>query len=190
LDVQTGQVHWKTLLGGQIQTTALVANGLVYTASRKASVIALDAQTGKKKWEYDYGPNNWVESSPLLVGDVIYIGSSGNEYVVGLDSRYGNLLTAYTDKVCFWSTPLVVGDKLYMGGAANTQMQAPGGLFSLILPAKATPTNLSPIKYKWLFPVTKTLTPDGIWAGVASSPIMQDGVIYFGGLDGKLYALK
>ncbi len=189
LDAQTGQVRWRVSLGGPIQTTALVANGLVYTASRKASVVALDAQTGKKKWELDYGRNNWVESSPVLAGNSIYIGSSGNQYVLGIDNQNGTLLTAYMGKVCFWSTPLIIGDSLYIGGEALTQNSVAGGLFNLKIPNSASAVDLVPSTFNWLYPTPRTLMPDGNWAGVASSPVAQNGVIYFGGLDGKFYAL-
>ena len=187
LDALTGQARWQTPLGGQIQTTALVTNGLVFTASRKASVVALESPTGEKKWEYDYGPNNWVESSPVLVGDIIYIGSSGNQYVLGLDSQTGELLTAYMDQVFFWSTPAIKDNLLYIGAAAFTQDPAVGGLFSLEIPSDGNPL---PIELKWHLSVAETLMPDGTWAGVASSSIVFDDVIYFGGLDGKLYAIE
>jgi outer membrane protein assembly factor BamB len=189
LDALTGQARWQTPIGGQIQTTALVANDLVYTASRKASVVALDAQTGENKWEYDYGRNNWVESSPQLAGNIIYIGSSGNQYVLGLNSQTGELLTAYMDEVFFWSTPVITDNMLYIGAAAFTQNPAVGGLFCLEIPSGVSAANPIPIKLKWHLPVAETLMPDGNWAGVASSPIVVDGIIYFGGLDGKLYAV-
>jgi len=191
LDALTGQERWQTPIGGQIQTTALVANGLVYTASRKASVVALDAQTGEKKWERDYGYNNWVESSPVLMGGIIFIGSSGNQFVLALDSQTGEVLSAYMDRVFFWSTPAIKDNMLYIGAAAFAKNPAAGGLFGLDIPNGATAVNPPiPIKWKWHLPVAETLMPDGNWAGVASSPVVQNGVIYFGGLDGKFYAIS
>ncbi len=38
-------------------------------------------------------------------------------------------------------------------------------------------------------PIKETLEPSGNWSGVASSPVVGDGAIYFGGLDGRLYAV-
>jgi outer membrane protein assembly factor BamB len=189
LDALTGQARWQTPIGGQIQTTALVANGLVYTASRKASVVALDAQTGRKKWEYDYGQNQWVESSPKLSGNLIYIGSSGNQYILGLNSVSGELFTAYRDLVFFWSTPVISANLLYIGAETYTKNSEEGGLFCFEIPSQINFENRNPIKLKWFLPITDTLMPDGNWAGIASSPIISDGVIYFGGLDGKLYAV-
>jgi len=189
LDVLTGQMLWTTPVGGEVQSTALVADGLVYTASRKASVVALDAQTGEIKWEYPYGGNNWVESSPRLVGNVIYIGSSARAMVVGLDSQTGEKLTAYQSYVCFWSTPAVEGNMLYIGGTAPSYFPlVPGGLFGLEIPSDVTVAN--PMKLKWLLPLVDTLLPIQDWAGVASSPVVQNGMVYFGALDGKLYAVS
>jgi outer membrane protein assembly factor BamB len=31
--------------------------------------------------------------------------------------------------------------------------------------------------------------PDGEWHGVASSPVVVDDTVYFGGLDGEFYAV-
>ncbi len=42
----------------------------------------------------------------------------------------------------------------------------------------------------WIFPVRETLEAMGKWTGVASSPLIAEGAIFFGGLDGKLYALN
>jgi alcohol dehydrogenase (cytochrome c) len=69
------------------QTRAVsYANGTIFTANIDASVIAIDAKTGKKKWEVlgvakkdnplgIYGYN----SQPVIVGDTIVIGTTGGE---------------------------------------------------------------------------------------------------------------
>jgi outer membrane protein assembly factor BamB len=186
LDALSGQMLWNTPVGGEVQTTALVANGLVYTASRKASVVALDAQTGEKKWEYDYGHNLWVESSPQLVGNVIYIGGSGgNKMVLGLDSQTGKASSFFFSIFYHWSTPTIVDDTLYIGGNSLKADVNKGGLLAL----KLVDGKISDHEY-WFFPVPGQETLESYWSGVASSPVVQNGVIYFGGLDGILYALS
>jgi outer membrane protein assembly factor BamB len=190
LDALTGQMLWHTPVGGEVQSTALVANGLVYTASRKASVVALDAQTGEKKWEYDYGSNNWVESSPQLVRNVIYIGSSLHMSVYGLDSQTGEELIkymSYPSQVFLWPTPAIEGNMLYIGGS-NYSISGPG-LLGIEIPSVITAG--SRMKLKWKLPLEETLMPAGqYWVGVVSSAVVQDGVVYFGALDGKFYAVK
>ena len=188
LDALTGQLRWKTPVGGEVQSTALVADGLVYTASRKASVVALDAQTGETRWEYSYGVNMWVESSPILVNGIIYIGSAGDKWIMGLDSQIGEAFTTYYSKVWHLSTPAIVDDMLYIGGAGFKGEGNIGGLYGFVLgDGKFTTFD----KVQWYCPVAeKSLEAEGNWSGVFSSPVVGNGIIYFGGLDGKLYAVS
>ena len=186
LDALTGQERWKTPIGGEVQTTALVAGGMVYCASRKASVVALDAQTGAPKWEFGYGSNMWVESSPRLKDGIIYIGSSGNRNVMGVDSQTGEAITGFSLSAFYWSTPALVGDMLYIGGTSYRHSEKSGLLAMKLANGKFTSTDQA----QWYFPVEETLEASGDWSGVASSPVVVDGVIYFGGLDGKLYAVR
>jgi len=43
---------------------------------------------------------------------------------------------------------------------------------------------------KWHLPMGKSLVASKEWSGVASSPVYADGVVYFGGLDRALYAVR
>ena len=186
LDARTGQERWVTPLEGEVQSRGLVAGSLLYCASRKASVVALDVQTGEIKWEYSYGRNMWVESSPRLVDGVIYIGSSGSKFVVGIDAQTGKEFTKYVLPIINWSTPAIEGDTLYIGGI-DSAIPGLGGLLALqLVRGKFASTN----PYRFWFRVRGSLEPTGHWSGVASSPIVVDGVVYFGGLDGVFYAVK
>jgi len=187
LDASNGQLRWATLIGGQVQTTAFVTGDLVYTASRKASVVALNTDTGEIKWEFSYGNNMWVESSPILVNGVIYIGSSGNKTLYGLDSLSGELVTAFFPEAFCWSKPAVVGETLYIG--CTNYHSAENGLFAIAITHSGTGNKLR-LSETWRLPIVETLEPSDDWSGVASSPVAQDGTIYFGGLDGKLYAVS
>ncbi len=184
LGAVTGQMRWKTLLSGQVQTTALVADGVVYCASRKASVVALDAQTGQITWEYSYGSNMWVESSPRLHNGIVYIGSSGSQMIVGLHSQTGEIFTGFFSDLYYWSTPAIVGDTLCIGATSG---QDKGGLLAFRL-ADGKFSRLE--QDRWGLPVKGNLEISGQWSGVAASPVVVDGAIYFGGLDGRFYAVR
>ncbi len=185
LDAQTGVLIWSTPLGGQVQTTALVTNGVVYAASRKASVVALDAPTGDVIYEFDYGKNMWVESSPVLQDGIVYIGSAGNKWIVGLEGRTGEVVTSFFSQTYFMSTPAVDGDTLIIGGV-TFRHEGEGGLFVFKLVDGSFADHSQP---HWYLPVEDTLEKEGNWSGVMSSPIVEDHIFYFGGLDGKLYAV-
>ena len=186
IDARSGKVRWASGVGGQVQSTALVANGMVYCASRKASVVALDAQTGELKWEHSYGSNMWVESSPRLVDGVIYIGSSGSKIVLGLDALSGKPTAIYISPDFHWSTPLVIRDTLYIGGTSY-KPDLKGGLYSLkIVDGKFSDLD----EDRQVFPSVDTMEFSGNWLGIAGSPVTENDLIYFGGLDGKVYAVN
>ncbi len=160
-------------------------DGLVYCASRKASVFALDTRNGEIKWEYFYGSNMWVESSPRLYNGMLYIGSSGSMKVVGLEKGTGKEFTKFNSNAFHWSTPAITDGILYIGGV-GFQDSDKGGLYALrLVDGKIA----HPFQFHWRFNTSETLEADGNWSGVAVSPLVADGVIYFGGLDGKFYAV-
>jgi eukaryotic-like serine/threonine-protein kinase len=188
LDAQTGALRWQTPIGGQVQTTALVSGNLIYSASRKASVVALDTATGQLQWEYSYGANMWVESSPTLVDSTLYIGSSGTQMIFGFDAKTGKKQMNYLSHAFCWSRPLVVDQTLVIG-CTNVQSKHQG-LFALAIGPnvlKDIPLKLTP---SWQLPMAGSLESSGDWSGVASSPILAGSLIYFGGLDGALYAVR
>ena len=60
-----------------------VAEGKVFVTTLNAHVIALDAETGKKVWDQTYGDVRAGESAtvaPLVVKDMVIVGSSGGEF--------------------------------------------------------------------------------------------------------------
>ncbi len=188
LDAQTGELLWQTPIGGQIQTTALVSDNLVYSASRKASVLALNIETGELRWEYSYGGNMWVESSPTLVGSTLFIGSSGSQVILGIDAKTGKRLIGYVTGQFCWSRPLIVDQTLIMGCTNTNRLYQ--GLFVLAIGADKTQDGQQGLTPLWQLPMAKGLEHSGEWYGAASSGVFAEGVIYFGGLDGSLYAVK
>ncbi len=186
VDAATGAVKWATGIGGEVQSTPVVANGMVYTASRKASVVALAAQTGELKWEHSYGNNLWVESSPRLVNEVIYIGSSGSKIVLGLDALTGTPTAIYVSPDFHWSTPLVIRDTLYIGGTSFSP-DTSGGMYSLKIVEGKFSREEGDLQ---VFSTPTTREFSGGWIGVAGSPVTENNLIYFGALDGNVYAIN
>jgi alcohol dehydrogenase (cytochrome c) len=62
-----------------------VADGLVFVVTLNAHIIALDCETGRKVWDQTYGDVRAGESAtvaPLVVKDMVIVGSSGGEFGV------------------------------------------------------------------------------------------------------------
>jgi outer membrane protein assembly factor BamB len=193
LDAATGALVWKTLLGVDgspryltlpIQSTAYVAGGVVYCASRKAATFALDAATGTVLWETSNGSGNWLESSPVARGKYVYIGSSLASNLNIYDATSGEERSHFSLAVAAWSTPLVTDGVAFIGSEGNPNgVDLGGGMWAVdIGPSGGL------AEPRWFYPVSGSQEPAG-YNGVNSSPQLADGVLYFGGLDGRLYAL-
>ena len=94
IDARTGAELWRykhaipydvSLCCGNVNRGVAVAEGMVFVATLNAHIIALDAETGKKVWDQTYGDVRAGESAtvaPLIVKDMVIVGSSGGEFGV------------------------------------------------------------------------------------------------------------
>ncbi|MBI2863440.1 MAG: PQQ-binding-like beta-propeller repeat protein [Chloroflexi bacterium] len=114
------------------------------------------------KWSYSTGGS--VQSSPAVVGGVVYAGSEDGK-VYALDAATGALRWTYSTGGAVQSSPAVVGGVVYVG--AND-----GKLYSLDAASGAL---------KWSYAAGAQI--------VDSSPAVSGSTVYFGGWDGKVYAL-
>ena len=94
LDATTGKMLWQyrhavaldvPLCCGNVNRGVAVANGKIFYAAPNANLIALDATTGKPVWSKIFADVRAGESAtmaPLVVKDLVIVGSSGAEYGV------------------------------------------------------------------------------------------------------------
>ena len=94
LDAKTGVEIWRykhavpfdvSLCCGNVNRGVAVAQGKVFFVAANARVIALDATTGKMVWAKTYGDVRAGESAtvaPLVVKNMVIVGSSGGEFGV------------------------------------------------------------------------------------------------------------
>jgi alcohol dehydrogenase (cytochrome c) len=94
LDAKTGVEIWRykhavpfdvSLCCGNVNRGVAVAQGKVFFVAANARVLALDATTGKRVWDRTYGDVRAGESAtvaPLVVKNMVIVGSSGGEFGV------------------------------------------------------------------------------------------------------------
>ena len=75
---------------GAFQASACVVDGVVYVGSRDAHVYALDAATGRKKWDYPTS-KSWVNTTPTVRDGLVYAATSDSSRFFALDARTGRL---------------------------------------------------------------------------------------------------
>jgi len=94
LDAREGTELWRykhaspydvSLCCGNVNRGCAVAEGKVFVTTLNAHVLALDAETGKCIWDQPFGDVRAGESAtvaPLIVKDMVIVGSSGGEFGV------------------------------------------------------------------------------------------------------------
>jgi len=212
LDAATGKEKWRFKTGDDpdmhnqvgIQSSAVVADGLVYFGCRDSNLYALDAATGAKKWTYN-NKGSWVIASPVVSDGKLYFATSDSGMFRALDAKSGTEIFAM--KFSGWptfSSPAIAHGMLYVGSHS-------GKLFAIDIASQkqawefatdgaqkngATYTNAdgtpnyaaayaSDFYDDMVVGVRKLMTVGGIY----SSPVLADGVLYFGSTDGNLYAI-
>jgi outer membrane protein assembly factor BamB/serine/threonine protein kinase len=162
LDVLNGTLKWKLHTLGAIISTPLVVRNNVIVGSMDNYIYAVDADTGFTAWRYECQRS--VSSSPAVAGERVIVGSSDG-YLYCLDSHSGRLIWNFDTSSQITSSPRIsmVHDAVFFGSGNNY-------IYSL---------DISSGDVRWKY---KTRGP------VVSSPCIDDGIVYVGSLDRKLYA--
>lgn len=179
LDAETGREVWKYNTFGPVVPSPTVVDGVVYIGSKFPALFALDAKTGNELWRFAYPAEvPWVESSAAVADGTVYVGSSDWFRVNAIDAATGELVWYFTTEGDPWCSPAVSDGVVYIG--------ATGGRF-YALDAR---TGAELWHTQTDDEALAAVDPLRFHGGVVSSPAIADGVVYFGGLDGKLYAVS
>ena len=132
-ECQHRRILWSFATRSYVESSPVVANGVVYVTSDDGKLYALNASTGAELWSYTTG--NFFEGSPAVANGVVYFGSVDNN-VYALNANTGAKLWSYPAFVI--STPAVANGVVYIGssdgnlyalnaGAAAVEGYAAGG---------------------------------------------------------------
>lgn len=99
VNTETGEEEWSFGAGNWFWARPLVTDGVIYAPSMDGNVYALTPD-GAAAWQAPFEADHALRSSPLLVGDTLFvIDRKGNVY--GVDPAEGTSL---------WPAPAVLGD--------------------------------------------------------------------------------
>jgi eukaryotic-like serine/threonine-protein kinase len=213
LDAATGKEKWKFKTGEDanihnqvgIQSSAAVVDGVVYFGCRDSNFYALDAATGQKKWTFaNHG--SWVISSPAVQNGKVYFATSDSSMLYSLDAKTGSSIFSLTFQGWpMFSSPAIAGNTLYIGShmgkliAIDLTTQKTSWLFETDGAKQNGATWTKPDGTPNYDAAFASDFYDDLVAGVSkmmsigtilSSPVVVDGVVYFGSTDGNLYALR
>ena len=212
LDAATGRQLWRFKTGEDpsihnqvgIQSSAVVTDGLVYFGCRDSNLYALDASTGEKKWAYN-NKGSWVIASPIIYQGDLYFATSDSGMFHALNAKTGAEI--FSLKFSGWptfSSPSIARGMLYVGSHSGKlfainlaqqkiawEFQTEGARENGAVYTKDDGTPKYEAAYAGDFyddmivGVRKLMTVGGIY----SSPVLVDGVLYFGSTDGYIYAI-
>jgi outer membrane protein assembly factor BamB len=111
------KVAWTYEAGEPIESSAAIADGVVYVGTQSAELLALDLKTGKLLWKYKTS-EGIGESSPCVADGVVYVGDlAGMVHAVGKDGK--GLWTFKTGSE-IKASPVVVDDRVLIGSYDET----------------------------------------------------------------------
>ena len=212
IDAVTGKEKWH-FEGGQdpvvhnqvgFQSSPAVVNGVVYIGCRDSNLYAIDAATGKERWKFN-NQGSWVIASPAVVGNKVLFATSDSSLFYALDAATGKQLYKQDTRAYVFSSPSIAGNTVYFG------------VLNGIFEARDLESGEKLWEYQvetsrrngdWVLTADKRLngafTFTSGWretallgaerqfriGGIFSSPLIDNGVVYFGSADGYLYAVE
>jgi outer membrane protein assembly factor BamB len=115
-------LRWKYVAESGMQASPVVADGVVYVATKEGSIHALDFATGSRIFEKRIAPATLPKeapkgfgwSTPLVLDDILVIGSDEAK-IYGISRRDGSIVweVATGDKV--WASPKYDGRLVHVG---------------------------------------------------------------------------
>lgn len=212
IDATTGRERWRYTTGNDttiynqigIASSAAVAGGLVFVGGRDGHFHVVDATTGALKWKHN-NRGGWTIASPAVKDGIVYFPTSDGTRFKALEASTGNVKFDLQNKAVSFSSPALAGNVAFYGtsdGYLNAVSLVDGTLKATFQTdgskengPKFTDEN-GRLRTNLMYP-DRTL--DGMVIGmrtmmtlgsVLSSPVVVDGVVYFGSTDGHLYAVR
>lgn len=165
-----GSLRWSYTTTGVVDTTAVVANGVVYFGSDDAAqatsagiLYALNTSDGSLLWQFTF-PELTLLSSPAIANGIVYIAAGGVIYA--FNASNGSMLWKFlTDSSLsdFFLAPSVANGFLYMGTDK-------GNMYAL---------NASTGTLIWQYTLYSIY--NNIPGFINSSALVVNGNVYFGG---------
>jgi outer membrane protein assembly factor BamB len=212
VDAATGKEKWRfhggedSLVHNQVgfQSSAAVVDGVVYVGCRDSNLYALEAATGKEKWRFN-NELSWVIVSPAVTqGKVIFATSDSSLFHIA-DATTGKSLLRQQDKAFMFSSPVVAGDVVLIGVLNGTlqardlktgdplwdfQTEASKQNKGWVLTADRKFNGPMLFYSSWREAPTVATERQFDIGAIFSTPLVMNGVVYFGSTDGNLYAIE
>jgi glucose dehydrogenase len=213
LDADSGKPKWVFKAGQDpaihnqvgFQSSPAVVDGVVYVGCRDAHVYAIDANTGVKKWDYPTS-KSWVNGTPAVRDGVVYVGTADSSRFMALDARTGRLRFNFDARSYVFSSAALAGNSAYFGSHNGRlyALDAKSGRLQWEFQTAAAQQNsgrilhedgrLNQEAFAPVFGDFQDMYVDFYRytqvGAIMASPVVDNGVVYIGSMDGNFYALQ
>lgn len=164
VNIQNGKQRWKFHAGGSVNASPAVSDGTVF-ASDSTQLFALDTESGRPRWTLTTGPKrSW---SPAVSGGYVYFADDDNHvHAVSAANGKERWRTSVV-KGSVMTTPTVANGVIYLG---TDDME-----YNVYAIDAATG------RLRWKY---------NAGGYVLTRPVVDGHVVYVGGSDGHVYALR
>jgi eukaryotic-like serine/threonine-protein kinase len=212
LDSATGDLRWKFKTGDVVHASPALADGVLFFGSWDSYFYAVDASTGREKWRFHGGedplirrrdhPAQIVKDSPLLFS---CRGIKRSSLYHVIDANTGKPLVRQQGRAYMFSSPAVAGDVVFIGVLNGTLEARDAKTGDLLWDFQV---DKSKQNKGWVLTADRKFNVPRLFhsnwreaplvandrqiriGGIFSSPLVVNGVVYFGSADGFLYALE
>jgi len=208
LNSSDGSLNWKfKTLGaeyfpeGAIPKSPLVHEGIIYLGSRDYNLYALELNSGRCLWNYRE-PDGWIVATPVYYNGCLYFGLSDGHRMVCMNTQSGTVKWQTPINMRIYGEAIILDDYLVFGSHNGILYALNPNTGEIIDTWK---TNGNKANYDKVFDNNGQFLPDFKLYGeeykkseemilnlgsILSTPLFDDGFIYFGSSDGGVYSIK
>lgn len=180
-DALTGEPDWLNNGWGQNQgatSTPVLAGDVVVSGTQWSGLYGNDRKTGKMLWRKEESDIRERGASPAYVDGLLYVASGNALFIIEPQSGHTVLRKQLPYNANTTSTPLVTGKWIIFGTQGN-------GLVAL---------NRNTLEQEWQINTAPSLIYTSPYSRhpsctVESSPVLHEGIVYFGASDGVIYGV-
>ncbi len=185
IDLHSGDVIWREEFDSTFDASPTVEDDLLFLGSSEYKVLALDKETGEKRWAYEGEDEGVVVETFAVQEDRLLYSTEEKLVCLEFDSTEAELDWSYDDFIDdVVAAPAVIENTVFLGTEGRR-------LYAFeVIPTEEDKGHEDPVGVDYdLLWIYGDDPADEIYGEITSQVVLEDGRVYFGAEDEHVYAL-